>query len=236
MKCFSTPCNSSLFTSSAQVLLFHGPRGIGKSAFALDLARTLLKSSKEQHPDLHILHPDSESDQHPIATIRQLIAETHLPPFEAPCKVFIIHDVEKMLPTSSNALLKTLEEPPSDTRFILITADPASLLPTILSRCSRVPCFASTPSSFQARKGGLAEKLMHCTSYVELHQMLASQNDLPSAETDVLFEEILNGVRESGRLEEMIPLVAQARVALLHNVKLKNVLEWMFVQYLFQIG
>ncbi len=124
-----------------QVLLFHGPRGIGKGLFALRLANSLLRSTKSQHPDLHILHPDPDSGQHPIAVIRQLIQETSLPPFEAPCKVFIIHDAEKMLPTSSNALLKTLEEPPSDTQFILLSSEPSILLPTIISRCSKVPFY-----------------------------------------------------------------------------------------------
>lgn len=123
------------------MLLFHGPRGIGKGLFALKLAESLLKSTKAQHPDLHVLHPDPDSDQHPVATLRQLIDETFLPPFEAPCKVFIIHDIEKMLPTSSNTLLKTLEEPPSDTQFILLTSQPSMLLPTILSRCSKVPFY-----------------------------------------------------------------------------------------------
>ncbi len=124
-----------------QVLLFHGPRGIGKGHFAHRLANALLQSTKSQHPDLHILHPDPESDQYPIAVLRQLIQETSLPPFEAPCKVFILHDIEKMLPTTSNTLLKTLEEPPSDTQFILLTSQPSLLLPTILSRCSKIPFY-----------------------------------------------------------------------------------------------
>jgi hypothetical protein len=126
-----------------QVLLFHGPRGIGKGLFALRLANALLKNTfnKTQHPDLHILHPDPDSDQYPIAALRQLIEETSLPPFEAPCKVFILHDVEKMPSTSSNTLLKTLEEPPSDTQFILLTSQPSILLPTIVSRCSKIPFY-----------------------------------------------------------------------------------------------
>ncbi len=124
-----------------QVLLFHGPRGVGKGLFAVRLAHALLQSTKEQHPDLHVINPDPESEQHPVATIRQVIDETALPPFEAACKVFIIHDVEKMLPTASNTLLKTLEEPPKDTQFILITSQVSLLLPTILSRCSKIPFY-----------------------------------------------------------------------------------------------
>src|SRR3569832_1055171 len=124
-----------------QVLLFHGPRGIGKGLFAEKLAHALLQSTKQHHPDLHVIHPDPESEQHPVATLRQVIEETSLPPFEATCKVFIIHDIEKMLPTSSNTLLKTLEEPPIDTQFILLTSQPSQLLPTILSRCSKIPFY-----------------------------------------------------------------------------------------------
>lgn len=122
-------------------ILFHGPEGVGKGLFALELAEKLVGKSKKHHPDIHILHPEEKSNQHPIAAIRLLIEEVGMPPFESPCKIFIIHDAEKMLPSSSNALLKTLEEPPSDTHFILLSSNPDHLLPTILSRCHRLPFF-----------------------------------------------------------------------------------------------
>lgn len=255
-----------LHKSVPQVLLFHGPRGIGKGLFALRLAETLLKSTKAQHPDLHILHPDPESEQHPIATLRQLIQETSLPPFEAPCKVFIIHDVEKMLSTSSNALLKTLEEPPSDTQFILLTSQPSILLPTILSRCSKVPFYPVSDEELtlfliekhhahDAKKiallseGSVAEALNRLTSqksllpldelfraqgYTELHQILHPlSDDLTSLETERLFEEILYHIREHDpfRLGDAVPLIAEARVALFHHLKLKTVLERFFISY-----
>jgi len=123
------------------VLLFHGPDGVGKGHFALEIAQTLVGKIKKEHPDIHLILPDPKSDQHPVAHMRQLIQEAGLPPFEAPVKIFIIHDAEKMLPASSNALLKTLEEPPPHTCFILLTSQVELLLPTIISRCCKIPFF-----------------------------------------------------------------------------------------------
>lgn len=125
-----------------QVALFYGPDGIGKGHFAFEIADHLLGKNKKEHPDLHVVYPDPKSNQHPVASVRAIIEEAALPPFEAPCKVFIIHDVEKMAPTSSNTLLKTLEEPAPDTRFILLSSQIDQVLPTIVSRCHKIPFFA----------------------------------------------------------------------------------------------
>ena len=65
-------------------------------------------------------------------------------PFEAPCKVFLIHEADRMLPTSMNALLKTLEEPVSRSITILTSSRPQALLPTITSRCFSIPFFLLT--------------------------------------------------------------------------------------------
>jgi len=217
-------------SSFPQVVLLHGPRGAGKVAFALETAKKLLSCDKKEHPDLHHLFPDPESDSHPIAAIRQLIAETVLPPFSAPCKVFIIHDAEKMLPASSNALLKTLEEPPADTRFILTTTNPAALFPTVLSRCAKI---AFSGVKCEGKGTPLAQQLLECRSYVDLHTLLSAQQDLSMDEADSLFQELLDRVKEHNldRLEEMVPLIGHARQALQHNMKLKHVLEWLLVQF-----
>lgn len=121
------------------VLLFQGPKGVGKTAFATQLAFKLLKTTKTHPPDLRIYTP--EGDLYPIETVRSLIAEVQLAPFEAPCKVFIITEAHQMQPTSSNPLLKTLEEPPKDTYLFLTSSDPEKLLPTIVSRCQKVLFF-----------------------------------------------------------------------------------------------
>ncbi len=64
-----------------------------------------------------------------------MIEKEHAAPFEAPGKVFILESAERMQPASGNALLKTLEEPCSDTTFILLSSNLQEILPTILSRC-----------------------------------------------------------------------------------------------------
>lgn len=117
-------------------LLFAGPEGVGKGLFALKLAEALL--GRKDHPDLHILHPEGKIGLHSIHALRQLSEEVYMAPFQGKWKVFIIHDAERMLPASSNALLKTFEEPAPDTLIILLSSQPTALLPTVLSRCRKL--------------------------------------------------------------------------------------------------
>ncbi len=116
-------------------LLFTGPDGIGKALFAKEMAKSLLEANyQKEHPDLHIYQPEGKSFFYKIETIRELIEEAYKPPFSAPKKVFILEEAEKMHASSSNALLKTLEEPTLDAYFILITSHFSQILPTIVSR------------------------------------------------------------------------------------------------------
>lgn len=130
----------------AHALLFAGPDGIGKSLFAWALAARILaeydpgkdhsqKIRTGNHPDIHVYRPEGKLGLHSILSMRQLSEEVYMPPFEASWKVFIIHDAERMLGVSANALLKTFEEPPPRTLIILLSSSQTSLLPTIVSRC-----------------------------------------------------------------------------------------------------
>jgi DNA polymerase-3 subunit delta' len=81
----------------------------------------------------------------PVDVIREsVIPEASRSPFEAKMKVFIIEEAERMNPAAQNALLKTLEEPPTDTVFVLISDREEELLETISSRC-RVVRLESVP-------------------------------------------------------------------------------------------
>lgn len=128
-------------------LLFEGPHGVGKRTFALAFAAQVMgKGSLRKvqggiHPDLHVLTPEGKSHTHPIENLRKMIQEAYLPPLEADSKVFIIEEAEKMLPSSSNALLKILEEPPEKSYFILLTTEKEAILPTLLSRARKLSFF-----------------------------------------------------------------------------------------------
>jgi DNA polymerase-3 subunit delta' len=117
-------------------LLFEGPEGVGKSLFAHALAKHMLGA--DPHPDLHIYRPEGKVGLHSIGSMRQFSEDVYLAPYSAQWKIFIIYDADRMLPASSNALLKTFEEPANDAVIILISSNPEALLPTILSRCRRV--------------------------------------------------------------------------------------------------
>lgn len=74
----------------------------------------------------------------PVEETRKLNAKISLKPFEAPFKVVLLWNPESLNSSSGNALLKTLEEPPPSTLFILVCSDPSKLLITILSRTQRI--------------------------------------------------------------------------------------------------
>jgi DNA polymerase III subunit delta' len=73
-----------------------------------------------------------------VDAIRHLESEAQFRPYEAPCRIFIIDDADKMNDAAANALLKTLEEPPQSSYIVLVTSRSDTLLPTIRSRCQSI--------------------------------------------------------------------------------------------------
>lgn len=127
-------------------LLFAGIDGIGKSLFAEAFAKLLLcqndpkginksKIESGNHPDIRIYRPEGKIGMHSIAAMRQFSEEVYLAPFEGKWKIFIVHEADRMLSYSANALLKTFEEPAKDAIIILLSSSPSALLPTVRSRC-----------------------------------------------------------------------------------------------------
>lgn len=130
-------------------LLFAGPEGVGKSLFADAFAKMVIcnddpdghhrrKIESGNHPDIRVYRPEGKTGMHSIASLRQFSEEVYLAPFEAKYKVFIIHEADRMLSYSANALLKTFEEPSLDSIIILVSSNPSALLPTVLSRCRMI--------------------------------------------------------------------------------------------------
>ncbi|HEX5874637.1 MAG TPA: DNA polymerase III subunit delta' [Pyrinomonadaceae bacterium] len=85
-----------------------------------------------------------------VEQMRQIEKEANFRPFEGKARVFLIDDADKLNDASANALLKVLEEPPKTSYLILITARPAMLLPTILSRCQMIRFSPLTPDEIES--------------------------------------------------------------------------------------
>ena len=181
-----------LLEKTPHALLFEGPKGVGKEEFAQGFARELLKTTKKDPPDLRLLYPEGKAHLHPMHSIRQFIDETALPPFEADRKVFIIYEADRMLPSSSNALLKTLEEPLGPVTIILVSSRPDFLLPTITSRCFRVPFSLLTEEEIIAalipeKKPAEARKIALLS-----HGNLDKARSIASKEKDLLPEQMFH--------------------------------------------
>lgn len=95
-----------------------------------------------EHPDVGIVVPFKNNIL--VESVRELEREANFRPFEAEARFFVIDHADKMNAAASNALLKTLEEPPPTSYIILVTSRPDSLLQTIRSRC-QILRFAPVP-------------------------------------------------------------------------------------------
>jgi DNA polymerase-3 subunit delta' len=90
------------------------------------------------HPDVILLQPDEERGNIRVAEVRALNERLGYRPFEARWRVVVIDEAETLEPSAQNALLKALEEPPSSSIFVLVTARPDALLDTVRSRCPHI--------------------------------------------------------------------------------------------------
>lgn len=101
------------------------------------------KTIAGQHPDVRFIRPEEKSTIS-IRQVRAMIDEVSFQPFEAKCRVMILDPADQMRPEAMNSLLKTLEEPPSQTIIILVTTNPFLLPVTIRSR-ARTLQFSGIP-------------------------------------------------------------------------------------------
>lgn len=94
---------------------------------------------------VRVVRPRMKSRRIGVDEIRDLEHTLQLAAAGGACKVGVITEADRMNDQAANAFLKTLEEPPQNTLLLLLTANPQRLLPTILSRCVRVPLLGGRP-------------------------------------------------------------------------------------------
>src|SRR6476620_3255246 len=141
----------------AHAYLFHGEDAIGRRPTALCFAQALLCDhgpsedgldacgtcrschhiDARTHPDYFLIEPDREwaTPQIKIEQIREIEQHIMYRPLIGDCKICMINDADRLTIGAANALLKTLEEPPAHSLFLLISSRPAALPATIRSRC-----------------------------------------------------------------------------------------------------
>jgi DNA polymerase III subunit delta' len=163
---------AALASGPSHAYLFRGPRGAGKRAVARAFAAEILAADvadpddarrralldPSPHPDLVWLTP--RGAQHMVEEVReQVIRASSYRPFEGEKRVFVIEAAEAMRDESQNALLKTLEEPPGFAHLILLTAEPAQLLETIVSRCQPIEFAPLPPEAIEGQLEGAADEV-----------------------------------------------------------------------------
>lgn len=138
-------------------MLLHGPRGIGKATLAFDVARAVFVRTGDEtadhvaaqveaggYPNLRVLRKAPRDTGKGFYTairveeVRGLIGDSRMTRGRAGFRIVIVDAIDDCNPSSANALLKILEEPPPETLFLLVSHRPGGLLPTIRSRCQQV--------------------------------------------------------------------------------------------------
>lgn len=142
-------------------LIFAGPSGIGKHLVAVATAQAVnclnptrtpgntverdacgscsacTRIARGLHPDVPRIEP-GDTGSIKVDVVRDIVEAAGYRPFEGRRRVVIINDADALVDQAQNALLKTLEEPPAGSMFLLITARPDALLPTVRSRCPQL--------------------------------------------------------------------------------------------------
>lgn len=156
--------------------LFTGPEGVGKHLIALALAKAIhcgdsgedfcgrcavcARIDNGNQPDVRVVEILAEKKEISIQQVREIEKGLNFRSFSGKRKIAIIDPATAMNLPAQNALLKTLEEPPEDSLLILIAANAGALLPTLRSRCLRLP-FGPLPraeiAAFLAAREGISQ-------------------------------------------------------------------------------
>ncbi len=160
------------------------------------------KVDKGIHPDVITVAPEAGKEL-TVGQIRDMRTDAYVLPNEAPRKVYLIQNAQKMNTSAQNALLKVLEEGPPYAAFLLSCDNPSALLPTIRSRCETVRILGQeAQDEALARKGG------------ELAGLLLDSDPWALIAWCVPYEK--------AKREDVLPILEEARASLLTYRTAKN--------------
>ncbi len=238
-KFISITLKQALLTKKiAPAYLFNGPRGTGKTSSARIFAKSLncqafdqptitpcckcdLCSQITDGSALDIIEIDAASNTG-VENIREIIERARFAPTQARWKVYVIDECHMLSTAASNALLKTIEEPPSRVVFILATTNPERVLNTIKSRCQKFDFRRISPSDIFQHLSEIAEK--ESIEYeVQALKMIAKRSNGGMRDAQSLLEQ-LNLLPEGITINNIQNLLGEVSESELTNL-IKSLVE-----------
>ncbi len=238
-KFISITLKQALLTKKiAPAYLFNGPRGTGKTSSARIFAKSLNCQTFDQPTitpcckcdlcrqitdgsALDIIEIDAASNTG-VENIREIIERARFAPTQARWKVYVIDECHMLSTAASNALLKTIEEPPSRVVFILATTNPERVLNTIKSRCQKFDFRRISPSDIFQHLSEIAEK--ESIEYeVQALKMIAKRSNGGMRDAQSLLEQ-LNLLPEGITINNIQNLLGEVSESELTNL-IKSLVE-----------
>ncbi len=238
-KFISITLKQALLTKKiAPAYLFNGPRGTGKTSSARIFAKSLNCQAFDQPTitpcckcdlcrqitdgsALDIIEIDAASNTG-VENIREIIERARFAPTQARWKVYVIDECHMLSTAASNALLKTIEEPPSRVVFILATTNPERVLNTIKSRCQKFDFRRISPSDIFQHLSEIAEK--ESIKYeVQALKMIAKRSNGGMRDAQSLIEQ-LNLLPEGVTINNIQNLLGEVSESELTNL-IKSLVE-----------
>jgi DNA polymerase-3 subunit delta' len=195
--------------ATAQAINCLAPRGEGETYDACGTCAACTRIARGAHPDVVIVEP-GDSGSIKIEQIRDVIDRAGYRPFEGRRRVVIINEADAMAASPQNALLKVLEEPPPSSVFILVTARPDLLLPTVQSRCQRMRFQLAEQAASEGEARDVARRVLE----------LAAASDEPRQRIEVAKELLVNTGAGGREDREQLASHLHAMASLIRDVEL----------------